>query len=401
MIALCALAQLVLRAGPTAADDELLRTPTEPLRLDLAAPDDQSRRTGPSALLEVRGWAGAHFTESARAFQGRFDLVAIIDTSKSTRHGSGADVNGDGRGSHTSSGLLSLFRRPNDPADSILRAEVAAVRKLRETLPAPANRFGLVSLRETAQVASHIGKPLQWKGALHFIDRAEPRGRTHMAAAIRQANQLLVEAPDDGTPGRQRVIVLLTDGYPTLPVGYATRDAIAAARESAELGIRIFTFALGLPKNDSESRALREAARLTRGRYLALDRPGNILFELPRLRLTGVREVQILNVTSGEPASMLRVFPNGNFDGFVTLREGRNLLRITARGEDETLEIERVVHYEHSWPHDRNARWKAKRYMDDLRIKLIERQATAQLVREMQKTRERLARELDVRLDEP
>ena len=94
---------------------------------------------------------------------------------------------------------------------------------------------------------------------------------------------------------------------------------------------------------------------------------------------------------------MQRVFPNGSFDAFVKLKPGTNRLRIRATSVegDEVIE-ERVVIYKLVWPHDRRARWKAKKQLEEVQRKLRDRQAEAELVDEMRETRERLARELEV-----
>ena len=60
------------------------------MRID--TPEDGSRREGPTALIEVAGWAGAYSIEQS----GLLDIAVIIDTSWSARRGSGADVNEDG-----------------------------------------------------------------------------------------------------------------------------------------------------------------------------------------------------------------------------------------------------------------------------------------------------------------
>ncbi len=118
---------------------------------------------------------------------------------------------------------------------------------------------------------------------------------------------------------------------------------------------------------------------------------------LAEIKLTGLDRVTIENTTTGKPAAMQRVFPNGSFDAFVKLKPGTNRLRIRATSVegDEVIE-ERVVIYKLVWPHDRRARWKAKKQLEEVQKKLRDRQAEAELVDEMRETRERLARELEV-----
>ncbi len=402
MRGLVATALLSLPLASAGAAGEIERVAFS-MRID--TPEDGSRREGPTALIEVAGWAGAYSIEQS----GLLDIAVIIDTSWSARRGSGADVNEDGHagghgfGSRRSfSGWLFGFGANSDPGDTILRAEVAAVRGLRQSLGDDRSRIGIVMMRGFAGIGSRIGDPAErMERTLDNLERARPEGRTNMFEAIRLANQILVEAPDDGLE-RSRVIILLSDGHPTVPPGdaHATDQAIVAARESSVLGIRIFAIGLGVGSGKSKSRAFTEVARVTGGRFLALDRPGDVIRALAEIKLTGLDRVTIENTTTGKPAAMQRVFPNGSFDGFVKLKQGPNRLRIRATSvEGDELTEERVVTYKLVWPHDRRARWKAKKQLEEVQQKLRDRQAEAELVDEMRETRERLARELEVEVE--
>ncbi len=388
-------------AIPTARAGEIDRVP---LAIRVETPEDGLHREGTTSLIEVRGWAGAYSIEQT----GLLDIAVIVDTSWSARRGSGADVNGDGHaGGHgfgyrrSFFGWLTGLGASSDPDDSILRAEIAAVRGLDESLEDERNRIAIVMMRGFAGIGTRIGDPPErMERTLGSLERARPEGRTNFMEAIRLANQVLVEAPDDGIE-RSRVIILLSDGYPTVPPGdeYATDQAIVAAHESAALDIRIFAVGLGLGSGD-ESRAFRESARVTGGRFLALDKPGDVIRALAEIKLTGLDEVTIENLTTGKPASMQRLFPDGTFDGFVKLKQGKNRLRIEATSvEGDRVSEERVVIFKHKWPHDRRARWKAKRQVEEMQSKLLDRQAEEALIEEMRKTRERLARELDVTVE--
>jgi hypothetical protein len=371
------------------------------MRVD--APENGARRVGPTALIEVAGWAGAYSIER----EGLLDIAVIIDTSWSARHGSGADVNGDGHaGGHgfgfrrSFFGWLFGFGANSDPDDTILRAEVAAVRGLRESLGDDRNRIGIVMMRGFGGIGARLDAPPErMERTLDNLERARPEGRTNFMEAIRLANRILLEAPDDGV-ARSRVIILLSDGQPTVPPGdeFATDQAIVAAQESADLGIRIFAIGLGV---QDDSRAFREAARLTGGRFLALEEPGDVIRALSEIKLTGLDDVTIENTTTGKPASMTRVFPNGSFDAFVKLQHGTNLLRIRATSVDgDEIVEERIVIYRLKWPHDRRARWKAKKQVEEIQERLRDRQTEADLMDEMRETRERLARELEIDIDD-
>lgn len=372
-----------------------------PLQMRIDTPEDGSERVGPTSLIEVAGWAGAYSVEQTEVL----DVAVIIDTSWSARRGSGADVNGDGHaGGHGFGFRRSLlgwmfgFGANSDPEDTILRAEVAAVRGLRESLEDGGSRIGIVMMRDFGGIGSRLDDPRQrMDRTLDNLERARPEGRTNFQEAIRLANRILVEAPDDRAE-RERVIILLSDGQPTVPPGneYATDQAIVAAQESADLGIRIFAIGLGVSDAD-DSRAFRESARITGGRFLALEEPGDVIRALAEIKLTGLEAVSIENLTTGKPAAMQRVFPDGSFDGFVKLEQGSNRLRIRATSvEGHEVVDERMVTYKLEWPHDRNARWKAKKQVEEVQEKLRDRQAEAALMDEMRETRERLARELEV-----
>jgi hypothetical protein len=394
-----AAAALLLLAGPALGDElQLLDRSEFSMRID--EPENGSKLLGPTSLIEVAGWAGAYSVERS----GLLDIAVIIDTSWSARHGSGADVNGDGHAGGVgfrfrrsfAGWLFGLGLRNSDPDDSILRAEVAAVRGLRESLADPRNRVGIVMMRDFGGIGTRLDDPPErLERTLSNLERAKPEGRTNFMDAIRIANTILMEAPDDGLT-RSKIIILLSDGQPTVPPGneYATDQAIVAAQESAELGIRIYTIGLGL---GDDSRAFYEAARITGGKFLALEKPGDVILALSEIRFTGLEDVTIENTTTGKPARMMRVFQNGTFDGFIKLKQGSNRIRIHATSvEGKELVEERVVIWKLKWPHDRNARWKAKRDIEVVQEKLRDRQAESELVDEMNEMRERLARELEV-----
>ena len=390
---------LLLAAGATAGEIEHV-----PFSMRVDTPEDGLQREGPTALLPVSGWAGA----SSVIQEGLFDIVVIIDTSWSARRGSGADVNGDGHaGGHGFAlrrGFFSWLINPfasSDPADTILRAEVAAVRRLREGMSSERNRIGIVMMRTWAGIGTRFDDPpARMQRTLDNLDRAKPDGRTNMAEAIRLSNQLMREAPDDGLE-RERIIILLSDGQPTVPPNNenATDQAILAARESAEDGIKIYAIALGLDDPD-ERRAFHETARITGGKFLPLDEPGDVIRALAEIRLTGLENVSIENTTTGRPAKLQRVFPDGTFDGMVKLVEGENRLRIRATSVDgEELSEERVVTWHLKWPHNARDRWFAKKQVVEIQQKLRDVQVETELQDEMRKLRERLERELEVEID--
>ncbi len=258
-------------------------------------------RAAPVALglaLVVASMARAEAPPPAAAPSLRADIAIAIDVSESTRAASGMDVDGDGvvginptldprLDGQYPEGLVST-----DPEDSILAAALAAIRALLVTLDGSDARLAIVSFSgaidpttgmqagvpaDNAQLVAPLSERLQdAASALDEIARRGPDGGTDFSAAIRTARHALCGA--DARPGVLRVLLLLTDGVPSLPQGFATRTdygdvsgAIEAAREASACGVRIDVFAIGqLATRDPF--AAREITRVSGGRYQPIDR---------------------------------------------------------------------------------------------------------------------------------
>ncbi len=328
---------VLLLAGVAAgAIAEMVSAKDDRVWLGIVRPPEGKVRRSAVSLMQVSGWAGSFE-------QGRLDIAIAIDVSHSTQNGSGIDVNGDGhagdlgwRRRRSWWGFLTRPHVSSDPEDSILHAELEAVQRLIDALDASRTRVGIVTFWEEAQVRSSIGNTrAEVDGALDFIARSEPQGRTNIAAAIETATEMLLDAKH-APKQRELAILLLSDDFPTVPppAEFAARKAVQAARAAARHRIRIYSFALGMEPDTEglDSLALREAARVTHGAYTALEEPGDVIDALPRIDLTGLAAIQIRNRTSGEAARVVWVRPDGTFDGFVSLKKGRNVLRVTATG---------------------------------------------------------------------
>ncbi len=238
----------------------------------------------------------------------RADIAVAIDVSASTRAASGIDVDGDGVvGINPSLDPRLDGRYPEgtvstDPADSILAAELAAVRALLATLDGDGMRVAIVSFSgaidpETGKQAgapadnAQLRAPLSGAredavSALDEIARRGPHGGTDVSAAIRTARHALCGA--DARPGASRVLLLLTDGLPSLPEGFATRTdlgdvsaAIEAAREASACGVRIDVFAIGVLAT-SDPFAAKEITRVSGGRYHPIDGAADLRAALER-----------------------------------------------------------------------------------------------------------------------
>ncbi len=309
-------------------------------------------------LFEVAGQAGT---------RGRagFDLVVAIDLSDSTLEPSGADLDGDGdgEGGQTDSDwLAALERRGNLPPrlrvrlgdgldleDSILAAELEATGALIERLDPRRFRVGLIVFSDEARWAAPLGStPVALRRALAEIRVTAPehlRG-TNLAGAVELATLAL--APDDApAPVREQIIVLLTDGRPTLPIrdGPDVR-AMLAAREAGMRGIRVHPFAVG-PKAIEAEAILGEMANWSEGQLHRVESPADVAGLLRRLDLVDLASIEIHNATTGVPARAVRTFPDGSFDGLVQLVEGPNRVLVRAHhrdGRERVVERTVVLH---------------------------------------------------------
>lgn len=375
---------------------------SERIWLGIEQPADRSVERGPSALLEVVGWAGTlrHAT---------IDLAVVIDISWSTRHASGADVNGDGHvgayGWQNRRDWWSFFRGPrqlSDPADSVMRAELEAVRRLIDSLDSQRSRVGVVTFWDDAQIRSSIGNTsLERDAALDFIANTVPRGRTNIGRAIEVAVELL-EAGRAESPEHERVVILLSDDQPTVPAPAeaAAEKAVAAARAARRAGIPVHTFALAPQRDDSA--ALLEIARVTGASYTALSEPGDIIAALPRIDLTGLADVTIQNVTTGQRGRATRVSADGSWNGFVELSAGENLLRVTARGAANSVAVrDRRVFYEPREARSAEERQEVLDRLEDLKNRIHAQRVETELLREIEQRRgqQKMRRDLEINLD--
>ena len=88
-------------------------------------------------------------------------------------------------------------------------------------------------------------------------------------------------------------------------------------------------------------------AEVNGGELLIVERPGEIVDYVPHMSLTRISEIGIDNLTSGEAARAVRLFPDGTFDSYAPLVPGENRLRITVRGDGGgVLTLERTVLFE-------------------------------------------------------
>ncbi|HSJ96938.1 MAG TPA: vWA domain-containing protein [Myxococcota bacterium] len=309
----------------------------------------------------IRGAASA---DAQRASE--FDVMLVLDVSHSTRCASGVDVDGDGEVCVDPRLELLPGSYPEDacntdPDDSILHAEAAAARALVASLDPRRSRLGLVTFagevdpmtRERRSVHQqdawlHVPLTSDLGSVLNAVDAVVargPAGATNFAAGVRLAVTELSGLPgarSSRRAGAQPVILFLTDGVPSFPIGSGlvtdpgdVEAAISAAKLAQLAGIRINTYALGAQAL-SYPQATTEMARVSLGTYTPVQNPGDIVALLQGVSFANVEDVVIANLTTGDFSTDVQLKPDGSFSGFVPVREGRNQVRVTALASDGT-----------------------------------------------------------------
>jgi len=346
-----ALAAPLAAAGPAAAAN---------VKLLVDAPRAGEPVHNKVHLAPIRGSAVAEGERPAT-----FDVMIAIDVSQSTKMASGVDVDRDGQiGVNPHLELIPPGTFPDDvlstdPDDSILAAEVAAANALIEGLDPSRVRVGLLSF--AGQVSPDTGEraridqqdawlevPLttdfmQVRRALVAIQARGARGATNYAAGIRLGVRELAGLSGAESQARgdaKKVMLFLTDGVPTFPIGKgAVSDkgdveaALNAARLAHKAQITINTYALG-PGALTYPLAPTEMARLTLGTFTPVQNPGDIIALLQGVSFANIEDVVFTNLSTGDFSTDVRLSPDGSFSGFVPVREGANRVRVTALASD-------------------------------------------------------------------
>jgi hypothetical protein len=376
-------------------------------------------------MAELKGLASGGGADS----QG-YEVMLVMDVSKSTENASGADVDGDGQvGEDPHLGLFAPGEYPDsvhstDPEDTILHAEVRAAEALLDGLDAKRVRVGLITFSGEVDAATGRQKspdqrdatlqvPLtndfaQVRTALRRVLAQGPNGATNFAAGLRLATQELAglsNAVSRPRPGATPVVLFLTDGVPSFPAGLATESdpgdleaAVAAARVAQSAGIRINTYAVG-PDALAKPKAATEVARVTLGTYTPVLEPGAIAAALQATSFANVEDVGVVNLTTQETAPDVRLNPDGSFQAFVPVREGRNRVLVNALASDGTeanLEIEFDFKVSQKQGVDRTRELAEIRKLNDELILHLEAEKIKRARRE-----QRIRRELEIRIEQP
>jgi hypothetical protein len=305
----------------------------------------------------IRGNASADGDQPAD-----FDVMVVIDISGSTKTPSGVDVDGDGEiGINPQLELLPPGTYPEgtvstDPGDTILAAEIAAAHALIGSLEGGGRtRVGIITFsgemnsdtgmrKRYDQQDAWVEVPLTRDFAtaqarLPALLARGPYGGTDFAAGLRLAVTELAGlsgARSQPREGAKKVILFLTDGVPTFPIGKGgvadpgdTEAALTAARLAHKAGITINSYALG-PNALTNPYAATEIARIALGTFLPVRNPGDIVSFLQGVSFANIDDVVFTNLTTKEVSYDVNLSPDGSFAGFVPVREGRNRVRITA-----------------------------------------------------------------------
>ncbi len=330
------------------------------LELDIEYPPD-----GAEVASTVCGAFVAGRAQATRGAPRRFDVVLVIDTSRSTVDSAGTDVNGNGVIGESRLGTVgALFGAGlTDPGDSILAAEVAAARQVLLGLDPRSTRVGLVAF--AGEAVSSGGRYSRRRPAYTvegltadytLIERAlddlletEPKGQTHMAAGIDQATielNGLRGSYSKADAKSEKVVFFFTDGQPTLPYGPDAeadnvRAVLRAANRAHRGNVRIHSFAIGPEALEGPIAAVEMASR-TRGYFTPVRNPGDLVDIVEEVSFADIESVKLAHVGSGREARPFRITADGSWAGFLELDPGENVVSVEAKadgGAEERREL--------------------------------------------------------------
>jgi hypothetical protein len=291
---------------------------------------------------------------------GTLDVVFALDASQETSYTSGVDVDGDGkvtgaggRFGRVLDSLAGVKPKSKGGPDSVLAAEVAAVETLLRDLDERSTRVGVIafaggsdgSADDAWSQAELNSSYTRVRNKLReLLDIYGSGGTADLPAGLRLARLELVEArPAEDCCPQQR-IVLVADGYPQS----GRESALATEQRAMNLAntlrkdrIRVDVYAVG-PLAQQRPRAATKVAELSRGSFVPVDRPGDLINVLPEIDFTEIDELRIVNLGSGQRALEQVRYPDGNFSALVPLLPGDNEIEVYARasnGDEKTVRV--------------------------------------------------------------
>jgi hypothetical protein len=170
---------------------------------------------------------------------------------------------------------------------------------------------------------------------------AGPNGGTNMVEGIRLG---ITELMGLGQSAKRQDAIkaqfFMTDGLPSLPTGDGrgvsetdVKLTLNAARLAGKAGIKVHVFGLG-DEVVSFPWAAQGIAKESAGTYTPISRPADILAVMDQVSVVGVDYVQVVNQTTGQKSSNLRLAADGFFSAALPVVEGRNQIDVYARGSD-------------------------------------------------------------------
>jgi len=325
-------------SGP-AASPSLAPLPEQGLRLSLMTPRDDSSVGGDESRVFVAG--------KALTFSGRkelYDLVVLIDTSRSTAAPTGADIDGDGWvGSGREGRWIEV--KSDDWGDTVLAAQIYATRALLQQLDPTTTRVGIVTFAgdddpetpDAVRLAPLTSDFTHLYEVLDYLLLHRPAGHTHIAAALyAAAEEILGVGRSRPRPEATPVILLMTDGQPTRPYLSSEENAkhtLEMGKLVASRGIRIDPFPIGEGANQDTS-VMQGLADLSGGRLTPVVQPSELLATFENLELAQLVGLEIVNRTTSERADRILLQADGTFAALVHVRDGQNRIEILARDSE-------------------------------------------------------------------
>ena len=328
-------------------------------KVQILSPKEGSRISQQQNTILVSGKVASQAARSENV-----DIMFIIDISGSTAQYAGVDFGDIGQVPDTGFGG---FGRPQisiggynlggppirNLRNSILAAEVGAARRLLGQLNSQTTRVGILTFSEGARLLQPLTHDFDHvRRILDGILSAGPYGGTNMVDGIRTGiSELMGFGSSEKRADAVKVEMLLTDGFPTLPIGQGrrlamedTELAINAARLAGKAGIKVHVFALG-EEALSYPRAAVGIARESNGTYTPVSRAADVLAVVENISVVGVEYVQILNQTMGQKATQTRLGVDGFFSSAVPVVEGRNQIDVFARASDGSTGKDSITIY--------------------------------------------------------
>jgi Mg-chelatase subunit ChlD len=331
-------------------------------RVQIVSPKEGERITQEKSLIFVSGKVARDGGRSNKV-----DIFLIVDVSGSTAQYSGSELGEAGELPDNSGfsgfptpqisiGGMGIGRPPvRNLRNSILAAEIAAARRLLLQLNPETTRVGVVTFGQEARLLQPLTSDFErLRRVLDDILRAGPYGGTNMVEGIRMGiTELMGFGSSEKRGDAVKVQILLTDGFPTLPIGggkqAAPEDtvlAINSARLAGKAGIKVHVFALG-EEALTYPRAAVGIAKESGGTYTPVMRPADVLAVVENTSVIGIDHVQIVNRTTGQKATQLRLAADGFFSSAVPVAEGRNQIDVFARASDGSNASDSItVHFQ-------------------------------------------------------